>query len=111
MSQDKSNNRNKIIGKNMRWRIQYYLNSIWPVYNYNILQYAIVYSEDPVIYRSKFMVPDTGSCSKKNDKMNFLKSVPRFKTRYKKIMRFTQCIVTAGMRLCKKKFLKMDYWG
>ena len=55
------------------------------------------------------MVPDTGSCSKKNDKMNFLKSVPRFKTRYKKIMRFTQCIVTAGMRLCKKKFLKMDY--
>ena len=55
------------------------------------------------------MLPDMGSCSKKNDKINFLKSVPRFKTRYKKIVRFMQCIVTAGMRLCKKKILKMDY--
>ena len=34
---------------------------------------------------------------------HFLKNASRFKTRFKKIMRFTQCIVQVGMRLCKKK--------
>ena len=49
------------------------------------------------------------SCSKKNDKMNFskkshfLKNVSRFKARYKKTIRFTQCIIQVGMRFCKKK--------
>ena len=32
----------------------------------------------------------------------FSQKVSRFKTRYKKTMRFTQCIVQAGMRLCKE---------
>ena len=36
----------------------------------------------------------------------FLKSMSGFKTKYKKIMRFTQCIVQVGVRLCKKKVLK-----
>ena len=51
-----------------------------------------------------------GSCSKNNGEMNFsmkshfLESVSRFEKRYKKIMRFIQCIVQVGMRLCKKKF-------
>ena len=53
------------------------------------------------------------SCSKKNDKMNFskkshfLKNVSRFKARYKKTMKFTQCIVWVGMRLYKKKNWKI----
>ena len=59
------------------------------------------------------------SCSKKkNDKMDsskkshVLKNVSRFKTRYKKIMRFKQCIAQVGMSLCKKRFLKnKQYWA
>ena len=53
------------------------------------------------------------SCSKKNDKMNFskkshfLKNVSKFKARYKKTMRFMQCIAQVGVRLCKKKILKI----
>ena len=45
------------------------------------------------------------SCLKKNDKINFskkshfLKNVSKFKGRYEKTMRFTQCIVQVGMRL------------
>ena len=48
---------------------------------------------------------------KKNCKMNFsknshfLKSVSRFKARYKRTMRFTQIIVQVGMTLSKKKSL------
>ena len=38
-------------------------------------------------------------------KSHFLKNASRFKTRYKKMMRFTQCIVQVGMSLCKKKKL------
>ena len=34
-------------------------------------------------------------------------NMSRFKTRCKKIMRFTQCIIQVGMRLCKKNFWKM----
>ena len=43
-------------------------------------------------------------------KSHFLKNVFKFKARYKKTMRFTQCIVQVGMRLCKKTILKnMQY--
>ena len=60
----------------------------------------------------QFIYFQVGSCSKKNDKMNFskkshfLKNVSKFKARYKKTMRFTSCIVQVGVRLCKKKKIK-----
>ena len=53
------------------------------------------------------------SCSKKNDKMNFskkshfMKSVSRFKARYKKIIRFTQCIVQYVWCSVRNFFWKM----
>ena len=39
----------------------------------------------------------------------FRKNVSRFKTRYYKTMRLTQCIVQVRMRFCKKHFLKICY--
>ena len=39
-------------------------------------------------------------------KSHFLNNASRFKVRYKKTMRFTQCIVKVGMRFCKRKFSK-----
>ena len=60
----------------------------------------------------QFIYFQVGSCSKKNDKINFskkshfLKNVSKFKARYKKTMRFTPCIVQVGVRLCKKKKIK-----
>ena len=49
---------------------------------------------------------------KKNGKMNFskkshfLKNLFRFKARYKKILRSTQCILQVGMTIIKKNFFK-----
>ena len=37
----------------------------------------------------------------------FFKNVSRFKARYKKIMRFTQCIVQVCVRLCRNFFWQM----
>ena len=39
-------------------------------------------------------------------KSHFLKNVSRFKAKYKKIMRYKQCIVQVRTKLCKKKNLK-----
>ena len=42
----------------------------------------------------------------------FLKNISRVKTRYKKIMRLTQCIIQVGTRFCKNFFLKnVQYSG
>ena len=39
-------------------------------------------------------------------KSQYLKNMSGFKAKYKKIMRFTQCIVQVGVRLCKKKVVE-----